>query len=58
VRDTYEAMHRSAAVAHKVRSYKGTNAPEGRTNVDAQRGPALSPQRFGRVAQRLAVPAV
>ena len=31
---------------------------QGMAKADAQRGPALSPQRFGRVAQRLEVPAV
>ena len=92
-RPSNEAVHPSAAVAHKVRSYKGIPRPvptrslwertlcatnlrsgtpkrgdraqgallqgdmhaRGRTKADAQRGHALSPQRFGRVAQRLEV---
>ena len=47
-------------VAHRVRSHRQASAAKegGTTKADAQRGPALSPQRFGRVAQRFAVPPV
>jgi hypothetical protein len=45
-------------VAHRVRSHRQASMPTRPAKADAQRGPALSPQRFGRVAQRMAVPAV
>jgi hypothetical protein len=45
-------------VAHRVRSHRQASTPMRLANADAQRGPALSPQRFGRVAQRMEVPAV
>ncbi len=45
-------------VAHRVRSHRQASTPTRLAKADAQRGPALSPQRFGRVAQRIEVPAV
>ena len=58
-RTAYEAVLPSVSIAHRVRSHGQAGAREGeRTKADAQRGPALSPQRFGRVAQRFEVPAV
>jgi hypothetical protein len=60
-RQTYGAEHPGVAVAHRVRSHR--QAPDAAKDgampkADAKRGPALSPQRFGRVAQRFEVPAV